>query len=171
MRGRIRTSSDADPAHSDAATVDLVRQARKLRHRFRSRPADMHKHLSRLATRRPTDLTATRISAAVTSSTISPRRPDVSEATQAFTVFVKHELIKTSSATPLRYSKRLELLRTGESHGLSRFQANLVIAAVQHELGRLLPPTPERVSGITLFLVTQLSLVALIMLFCLIAGW
>jgi hypothetical protein len=35
----------------------------------------------------------------------------------------------------LRYSRRTDLIRTAERSGIGRFEANLIIAAVQHEAG------------------------------------
>lgn len=45
----------------------------------------------------------------------------------------------------LRYSQRQRLLRDAEQRGIGRFEANLVIAAVQHEAGAT-PRQRERVA-------------------------
>jgi hypothetical protein len=46
----------------------------------------------------------------------------------------------------LRYSTRLELLQIAAELGISRFQANLMIAAVQHQLGDEITGLPAQQS-------------------------
>lgn len=66
----------------------------------------------------------------------------------------------------LRYSQRLHLLRRAQHHGVGRFDANLIIAMVQHRMGLIeIPPAPERTRGLSRFTlvtaaVTQLLIVA-----------
>ncbi len=43
----------------------------------------------------------------------------------------------------LRYSRRLQLLREAQRLGIERFEANLIIAMVQHRLGQLNIDSPE----------------------------
>ena len=63
--------------------------------------------------------------------------------------------------SPLRYSQRLELLKEAGRRGIGRFEANLIIASVQHKLGlsTVIPPAPRRstsrISGIVAFLLAQ----------------
>lgn len=48
----------------------------------------------------------------------------------------------------MRYSDRLSLLSVADAIGMGRFQANLVIAAVQHEGGHgVTPAKPRRNRG------------------------
>ena len=45
----------------------------------------------------------------------------------------------------LRYSHRTRLIRAAEQRGICRFEANLIIAAVQHEVAAVRPaPSPCR---------------------------
>ena len=44
----------------------------------------------------------------------------------------------------LRYSQRLQLLQQASRVGIDRFEANLIISAVQHRLGARGPAIPER---------------------------
>lgn len=53
-------------------------------------------------------------------------RPDVGAAVRAFTRSVEAEL----DGPTLRYSQRLKLLTDAQRHGIRRFDANLIIAAV-----------------------------------------
>ena len=46
--------------------------------------------------------------------------------------------------SPLRYSQRLELLKEAGQRGIGRFEANLIIASVQHRLKSHAPATPAR---------------------------
>lgn len=183
MRGRLRPIvSQGLPGGKDPTGAGLVRQARQLRHRLKSKPSEMHRQLARLSSRHATTQSApsARITTAVAASARPDQRADVAAATAAFTTEVRKHLglpgtpaeKPTKNGFLLRYSQRLELLRLGEHMGLSRFQANLVIAAVQHESrtsSAALPASPA-ISTTTLFLATQAVLIATLLAIFLIAG-
>jgi hypothetical protein len=66
------------------------------------------------------------------------------------------------SPTVLRYTQRMELLKEAGQRGIGRFEANLVIASVEHELGRvgrqalaLNRRRPLWIGSIALFVVVQ----------------
>lgn len=55
------------------------------------------------------------------------------------------EVIRSLDGPVLRYSQRLALLRRAAELGISRFEANLLIAAVQHRhVGTCSPAAPRR---------------------------
>ena len=65
----------------------------------------------------------------------------------------------------LRYSLRTRLIREAEQHGIGRFEANLIIAAVQHEAGERtvterVEQRSSRVQAIVAFCLTQGAIVA-----------
>ena len=70
--------------------------------------------------------------------------------------------------TVLPLSQRESLIRLAARQGINRFEANLIIAAVQNQLGvgrkRPAPPPPKRAfriaAGIAMFLVIQAGIVA-----------
>lgn len=80
----------------------------------------------------------------------------------AFATYVASQF----EAGMLRYSKRLAIIEVAESLGIGRFEANLVIAAVQHQLGRSSsPPTrpvPARRWAAALLLTIGIQLVILL---------
>ena len=67
--------------------------------------------------------------------------------------------LQSQHRSPLRYSQRLELLKEAGRRGIGRFEANLIIASVQHKLGlsTVLAPTrrPLRLPGLLAFLLVQ----------------
>ena len=189
MRGRLRPiASSTLAAAADPSGHGMVRQARQLRHSLRSKPAELHRQLARLSSKRPQAHSApsARIVSAISASTHQDQRPDVGTATELFTREVRRHLglptgqggqrakNPAENALLLRYSQRLELLRLGEHMGLSRFQANLVIAAVQHEWHRNHGATAvvarQGPSTTSLFLATQALLIATLVAVYLIAG-
>jgi hypothetical protein len=85
----------------------------------------------------------------------------------AFTAFTQ-EIHDAMEGTELRYSKRQHLLKRADHYGIKRFDANLIIAMVQHRLGALetIDPEPARPSRLLLaaaFLAVQSAIV--------LAGW
>jgi hypothetical protein len=79
---------------------------------------------------------------------------------QDFRTLVKMTLQR--SPTVLRYTQRMALLKEAGQRGIGRFEANLVIASVEHELGRvgrqaltLNSRRPLWIGGIALFVVVQ----------------
>jgi hypothetical protein len=148
----------------------------------------MHRQLARLSSRHATTQSApsARIAKAVAQSTGHDRRADVATVTAAFTDDVRRYLgLLTNKGTQtgsrpskngllLRYSQRLELLRMGEQTGLSRFQANLVIAAIQHEArgshSASATQPSNGVSATAMFLITQAVLIITLLAIFLFAG-
>jgi hypothetical protein len=69
--------------------------------------------------------------------------------------------------TVLPWSQRQALVRIASDHGITRFEANLIIAAVQHQMGvgqRRQAPKPRRplrryVAGVSAFCVIQAGIV------------
>ena len=61
----------------------------------------------------------------------NPIVPLPAGAAQTFAALVRERM----DGPVLRYSHRARLLRTAERSGIGRFEANLIIAAVQHEAG------------------------------------
>ena len=106
------------------------RQARRLRSVFRDQPLRLHLSLRQL----------------------SERHDWARREFQSRGVFVSH--VRDHSATfaqyvsrhvqgrVLPYSRRLALLEAGQKLGMSRFHANLIIAAVQHRFAEPGEPTP-----------------------------
>jgi hypothetical protein len=90
------------------ATTEFCRRARRLRHVYRNDPVRMHRSLREL---RP----ATRVAA---------RRVEPTD----FAAMVAARL----EGPVLPYSRRQELLRIAGRVGIGRFEANLIIASVQH---------------------------------------
>ena len=96
------------------------REARRLRHRLRHAPARLHRSLRQL----------------------SPTAPSPAELTPNDRF--AHSVARVVQSRTLRYSTRLKLLREAESLGIERFEANLIIAMVQHRLNAL--PGPDEIS-------------------------
>jgi hypothetical protein len=63
----------------------------------------------------------------------------------------------------LRYSDRLRLLSIADAIGIGRFQANLVIAAVQHEGGHgVMPAQPRKSRGWMLAIAVAVAIQSII---------
>jgi hypothetical protein len=60
----------------------------------------------------------------------------------AFTAFTQ-EIQDAMEGAELRYSKRQYLLKRADHYGIKRFDANLIIAMVQHRLGGVEMAAPE----------------------------
>ena len=59
--------------------------------------------------------------------------------------YFSHRVAARLDGPVLRYSNRVALLKEAEKLGLGRFEANLLIAKVQHAKGhRIAPPERER---------------------------
>ena len=105
--------------------ADYVRQARRLRARHGADLGRLHQSLRELAE------SATREDA-------PPLRDWSSPATR-----FAERVAKSLDGPILRYSMRMELLKQAERMGIERFEANLIIAAIQHRM-RQRPPHVER---------------------------
>ncbi len=112
---------------------DYLRQARRLRSRYAAKPAELHRRLAEL-------------SDSIDLSTPAPRGRDLIPHTpqQDFARLVRSRI----QAGVLRYSDRQVLLAWAEQAGIERFEANLLIATVQHQvkrrLGHISPPDRSR---------------------------
>lgn len=87
----------------------------------------------------------------------------------AFTAFAD-EVADALDGRDLRYSQRLRLLKRADHFGIRRFDANLVIAMVQHRMGEVYIPPPEphrQTSG----LLATIAIVAVIQSGILAAGY
>lgn len=101
-------------------TCDYRREARRIRGRLADRPIERYAALRELSSRQ---------------DSIAAMRDDsplVVPPSQAatFAALVSERL----EGRVLTYSRRLELLATAQDLGVGRFEANLIIAAVQHRL-------------------------------------
>lgn len=96
---------------------DYRRRARKLRARHSHDLATLHQALSALAQESNREI---------------PTLPKPEGPAAGFAQLVTQEL----DGPVLRYSKRQALLREAERRGIGRFEANLIIAAVQHQSDR-----------------------------------
>ncbi len=122
-----------EPAILESDRVQTYcREARKLRHRLRHAPVRLHRSLRSLrpAAALPVELTT-------------------------------HDRFAQSVVTAiqgrtLRYSRRLRLLAEADKLGIERFEANLIIAMVQHRLNAL----PSQVDQPPRRLITLLTVLA-----------
>src|SRR5262249_19855783 len=106
-----------DASTSTTATCDdYRRQARRLRAIHAGNPAKLYRSLKFLAAEQARQLAGKPTSAAQELA----------------------DLVRNSMDGPiLRYSVRQRLIRHAAARGIARFQANLIIAAVQHEMDRV----------------------------------
>ena len=111
------------------AVQQYCRTARRLRHRLRHSPAALHVSLRSLKPAQPVE--------------VRPARPVPSildaPAAEKFAVLVRYSLV----GSLLPYSARQALLRKAARMGISRFDANLIIATVQYRSGGT-PPVTEQ---------------------------
>ena len=128
---------------SDELTYDYRREARRLRSRHVGRPEELYRSLCDLSARedrcRGTFTPIQRVSRRQPATRAS--RPNRAPSS-GFAQLVAQRL----GSGVLRYSDRLSLLSIADAIGMGRFQANLVIAAVQHEGGHGVTPAKPRKS-------------------------
>lgn len=129
---------------SDELTYDYRREARRLRSRHAGRPEELYRSLCDLSARedrcRGIFTPIQRLSRRQSTRASRPNRAPSS----GFAQLVAQQL----GSGVLRYSDRLSLLSVADAIGMGRFQANLVIAAVQHEGGHgVTPAKPRRNRG------------------------
>ena len=117
------TSSFATSS-SDTTAVDYVRRARRLRARHAANLPYLHRSLGKLETGYDTAEPVAR--RATTPAAAPPAAADLGRA--AFASAVRECL----DGPVLRYSLRKALLKQASRLGVGRFEANLVIAEVQH---------------------------------------
>ena len=94
------------------------RRARRLRHTLRNQPSHLQRSLARLASEMDDRPTVSE------KSSILP----TSLPAQKFEILVRQAIQKG----PMRYSQRLEMLKTAAAMGLGRFEANLILAIEQN---------------------------------------
>ena len=80
------------------------------------------------------------------------------DASQAFGLRVA-QVLRDGGDSPLRYSDRLELIKHAASRGIGRFEANLLIASVQHRQHAVIRPPQtgrrRRLAGVIGFAIVQ----------------
>ena len=80
-----------------------------------------------------------------------PQEGHASAPDRTFAALVDRTLLAHPNS-PLRYSQRLALLKEAGRRGIGRFEANLIIASVQHRLKLNTPaPTPQKSLRLPLF--------------------
>jgi hypothetical protein len=127
----IFTRAAGEPSPS----VSYVRQARRLRAIWRREPAKLHRELRELA---------------------KPPQPSVPASLGPAEKFARLVMGQVQGGV-LRYSARLELLRQAAAMGIERFEANLIIAAVEHRVPR---PTAGRRIALRTEAVSRTAIVA-----------
>jgi hypothetical protein len=128
-------------------TREYVRQARRLRARLSARPGELHSRIARLTTKPPAvscvaaevvdDLPRgyrTRPVTAVVTDTTPCSLPAarVLNATPEAANTLATEVERSIESGLLRFSARAAILKHAEQLGVSRFDANLIIASVLH---------------------------------------
>jgi hypothetical protein len=98
-----------------------VRTARRLRHRLRHAPATLHRSLRTLRQASPVTVRPVSRAAGVFGNPGNER----------FSLLVRYSLV----GSLLPHSTRQALLRKAARMGIRRFDANLIIAMVQHQAG------------------------------------
>lgn len=153
-RGVQGREASFTPGLRAAASADAYRrQARRLRARHRGRPADLHHSLKDLNRARDRAWKADAPRAAP--PTIDrPPAPSQIVAVQPMSDdgprrFAEQIVRRLDGSGVLRYSERLRLLKAASRLGIGRFDANLMIAAVQarHARGQGVPAGHLAVSG------------------------
>jgi len=113
---RVKAALGAGSGAAGYSADAYRRAARRLRHRYRGQPDRLHQALRKLA-------------ADETSRVAPPGRPDYSPASE-----LARAVVASMDGPFLRYSARQRLLSRAARLGISRFEANLIIAAVQHRV-------------------------------------
>src|SRR5215213_4693897 len=108
------------------------RRARRVRGACWGRPVLMHRRLRELSTEYDRECRS-----------VAPATYVPGNGARAFAAAVEG---RVDAGGILRYSKRLELLKIARGFGIGRFEANLVIAAVQHGRGKVRPEPIRRES-------------------------
>jgi hypothetical protein len=129
----------------DSPATRYVRGARKLRARLGNRPGQLHRALQEL-------------SPPVVEAVLEEKSP-AEELAQCVIAELEGGL--------LRYSARLRLLKQSDAMGIERFEANLIIAAVQSRYPRVTPASANRSIGA----MAIAAIVALIQATIIAAAW
>ena len=142
------------------------RQARRLRCRYAGRPGQLHQSLRQLsAEQRPSELATSRPVA--TSAGIEAGCYPASAESGPARRFADH-LAQQMTSSVLRYSQRLDLLRSARRFGIGRFEANLLIAAVQERRRTRVAEADEAGAGTSL---PQLAAVLIVQSALLLGAW
>ena len=163
---------DAPPSPRHGATTPADhyrRRARKLRWVHAGRPDRLHPALVALAKSHDA---ATR--GRHGRATHVEREPAEAEPYSPAKAFAEH-VARAMDGQVLRYSQRLALLQLADRQGLGRFEANLVIAAIQHRMRQAsgqpvdaesttVKPSPRRRATLPLGLLVFATVQALIAL-------
>ena len=111
------------------ATADYLRRARRVRARFAHDPVTMHRKLNALSAAKVTAVEVRkrvrRVVTRLPEAYPFQSHPAVAEA-------FADEVERSLEGGVLRYSRRAALLRQARRRGIGRFEANLIIATVQH---------------------------------------
>jgi hypothetical protein len=138
-------------AYQPAAAVSDAyrRQARHLRCRLANDPLKLHHSLGDLARRAD-------LAAQAPADFLPPQALRNPAAARLFAA----QVAASSDDGLLRYSPRQKLLRKAEKMGIGRFEANLIIVAVQHQqrsdFQEELPPQSGRLQGVLIALAIEL---------------
>lgn len=125
-------------AHS--IPISYLTQVRRLRAALRTRPEIMHRALATLNRQHDRLADAQTVEAVEISAAPTPA---ITDAAQLFAQIVKSHV----DGPVLRYSLRQKLLHQADQLGIHRFEANLIIATIQHRC-RNLAATPESASAL-----------------------
>jgi hypothetical protein len=110
-------------------SCDYRRRARRLRSILHRQPARLHRSLRHLA------------------DEIDHRQDEPQRVRPVGSVRASHfeSIVQNALTTgPLRYSKRIALLKSAEALGLGRFEANLILAIEQNKVHPVSLDTPTR---------------------------
>ena len=121
----------ANPTDASYRVADYCRAARRVRGRYARQPARLHRELR--------DLSRRHDSARTTGAVTVP----ASGRSEAFA----EEVAARIEGPVLRHSQRRALLSAARRFGIGRFEANLIIAAVQHRLVSDAPSHAPRAHG------------------------
>ena len=126
-------------ADATANPTDIYRRrARRLRHVYARDPIRLQRSLSQLA--RSSDRRATAARGLAPASAVWSANPRATEGRDASAAQTFAGVVAERTTGPvLPYSDREHLLRRASRMGIGRFEANLIIAAVQHRAAREQP--------------------------------
>lgn len=127
MIGMIRGMQRVRGGEEAEASAEYCRRARRLRWRFGGDPIRLHQSLRELSEERGE-------AGGVGRESILPSTMPL-EAGRAVAEAFAERVVQQLDGAILRYSNRQALVREAEKVGISRFEANLIIAAVQYRHG------------------------------------
>jgi hypothetical protein len=122
------------------ALSEYLRQARRIRHTYRSEPGKLHQSLRYLSACHDIASGRPRSESRATGLPATPEY--VIDQTSTTIRDFANAVVKCMDGPILRYSQRLELMRRAKRIGLRTFDANLIIAAVQNRVKETIAPEP-----------------------------